>query len=197
MSTFGDSIKDFFNMGSSYNDYDEYDEYDDYDSIEDEVPARPAKPEKKKVMPRQNNVPKEDSFDDIDDYEEKPARSAFAKRPTRSSKVVPMNNERNKNIKAEIYTIKPSSLEDSKEIVDSLLESKAIIVNFEGVNTDLAQRIIDNISGACCAVNGTLKRISGYIYIVAPVSIELYGDFSDSASSNNSSYSVRGNRYPY
>lgn len=190
MSNFGDKLKGFFNMDAGYDDYDDYDDYDtDYDT--EEVPVRTSRTEKKKEATR-TTAREYSSFDDEEPEEKAPRTS---RRSTRQSKVVQMNNSRARNIKAEIFTIKPTSLEDSKEIVDTLLEGKAIIINFEGTNTDLAQRIIDSISGACCAVDGTLKKISGYIYIVSPVTIELYGEYFDSSSSN--SYDFKGNRYQY
>lgn len=196
MSNIGDSIKNFFGVNSEYDDYDDDYDYDhDYETDVD-ISERPAKQEKKKNSSKLNFSREAADEDDIsDEYNERHARTSFAKRPSnRSSKVVQMNNERNRNIKAEIFTIKPTTLDDSKEIVDALLEGKAIILNFEGANTDLAQRIIDNVSGACCAVNGTLKRVSAYIYIVTPISIELYGDYNETTSSN--SY-FKGNRYQY
>lgn len=196
MSGFGDKLKGFFNMDAGYDDdYDEYDDYDDdYDT--EEVSVRPSRQEKKKTTARTSSREVKDTRDYSsleDELEERTPKTS--RRSTRQSKVVPMSSTRSRNIKAEIFTIKPTSLEDSKEIVDTLLEGKAIIINFEGTNTDLAQRIIDSISGACCAVDGTLKKISAYIYIVSPVTIELYGEYFDSSSSN--SYDFKGNRYQY
>lgn len=191
MSNIGDKVKGFFNMDSMYDEgYDDYDAYDDdYDT---EETVKQTKSERKAA--RSTSKAKESFYEAEDDYvEEKPAKAA--KRTNRPAKVVQMNNARNRNVKAEIIIFKPTNLDDTKEIVDTLLEGKAIILNFEGTNTDLAQRIIDNVSGACCAVDGTLKRIAGYIYIVVPVSIYLEGEFSDMSASN--SFDYKSNRYQY
>ena len=42
-----------------------------------------------------------------------------------------------------------------------------------------AQRIMDFISGACYALNGSLQAISNNIFIVAPENIDVSGDLRD------------------
>ena len=43
----------------------------------------------------------------------------------------------------------------------------------------MAQRIIDFTSGATYSMNGNLQKISNYIFIATPDSVELSGDFQD------------------
>ena len=45
-----------------------------------------------------------------------------------------------------IKVMKPTSFEDSQDICDVLLAGKATIINLEGFNVDLAQRVMDFIS---------------------------------------------------
>ena len=49
----------------------------------------------------------------------------------------------------------------------------------EGIHMEVAQRIIDFVSGAAYSMDGNLQRISNYIFIVTPNSVELSGDFQD------------------
>jgi len=49
----------------------------------------------------------------------------------------------------------------------------------EGINTETAQRIIDFTSGATYSMNGNLQKISSYIFIATPQTVELSGDFQD------------------
>ena len=44
---------------------------------------------------------------------------------------------------------------------------------------NIAQRIIDFTSGSCYAINGNLQKISNYIFIITPQSVEISGDFQD------------------
>lgn len=75
--------------------------------------------------------------------------------------------------------VKPTALEDAREVCDILLSGRAVVINMEGVHVDLAQRIIDFTSGACFSINGNLQKISKYIFIVSPQSIGLTGDFTE------------------
>ena len=75
--------------------------------------------------------------------------------------------------------VKPTSMEDSRDICDYLLAGKAVVLNMEGIHTEIAQRIIDFASGATYSMNGNLQKISNYIFIATPDSVELSGDFQD------------------
>lgn len=90
------------------------------------------------------------------------------------NKVVPIRNSG-----MEVTMIKPSTLEDSRDICDYLLAGKAVVLNMEGMNMDVAQRIIDFTSGATYSMDGNLQMISKFIFIATPGSVELSGDFQD------------------
>ena len=74
--------------------------------------------------------------------------------------------------------IKPNSMGDATEICDYLLSGRAVVLNMEGLHTEVAQRIIDILSGTAYAINGNLQKISTYIFIISPEEIHLSGEFS-------------------
>lgn len=132
----------------------------------------------------------EDNYYLDDDFEEEaPRKGLFAKKGSdyedseeqdkprflgRSNpKVVPMRRS------MEVTMIKPTNMEDSRDIADYLLAGKAVVLNMEGIHTEVAQRIIDFASGATYSMNGNLQKISNYIFIATPDSVELSGDFQD------------------
>ncbi len=43
----------------------------------------------------------------------------------------------------EVTMVKPTSMNDSQEICQYLLAPKAVVLNMEGLNMEVAQRIID------------------------------------------------------
>lgn len=86
----------------------------------------------------------------------------------------------------EVSVQKPTRFEDSSQICDVLLDGKAAIVNLEGIEVDVAQRIIDFISGSCYAMVGNIRQISNYIFIVTPSGIEISGDVVESKLSEDS-----------
>ena len=79
----------------------------------------------------------------------------------------------------EVCIIKPTSVEESREVTDTLLSGRAVILNLEGLHVEIAQRIVDFTSGSCYAVNGNLQKVSNYIFIITPENVDISGDFQD------------------
>ncbi len=84
----------------------------------------------------------------------------------------------------EVTMIKPTSMDDSREICDYLLQGKAVVLNMEGLHMEIAQRIIDFTSGAAYSLEGNLQKISNYIFIATPPNVELSGDFQNILAAN-------------
>ena len=72
-----------------------------------------------------------------------------------SSKVTPM--ERSTGILNVMY---PESFEETKRVCDSLKSGRAVIINLEQVEKDLAQRIVDFLSGTVYTLNGAIRKLS-------------------------------------
>ena len=151
----------------------EEDDYydDDYLDEEDEEPA-PA--------PRRGNSSK---VRDMDDYEdERMTPPAVRKQSAPASKITPIkqpSSRRSSGNGMEVCVIKPTSVEDAREITETLLANRTVVLNLEGLDVDIAQRIIDFTSGSCYAISGNLQKISHYIFIITPSSVDISGDFQD------------------
>ena len=92
----------------------------------------------------------------------------------------------------EVCVIKPKSMEDAREITETLLADCTVLLNMEGLDLDVAQRIIDFISGAAFAISGNLQKISSYIFLVTPTNVDISGDLQDLLSGSMETPSVRG-----
>ena len=138
---------------------DEYDDYDDFDDdYEDEKP-------RKKLFGRRG--------DDDNDEEEAPAKA-------KPQKVTPIRQaSRKQGNGMEVCVIKPSSFDDAREVTETLLSNRTVVLNFEGLDVDVAQRIIDVTSGTCFAIGGNLKKVSASIFIVTPKNVDISGDLQD------------------
>ena len=130
----------------------------------------------------------DDFYDDDDVVEEKHKKSSSKdvsenfedKNKKNTPKVTPMRQaKRNIGAGMEVCVIKPSSVEDAREITETLLASRTVVLNLEGLDVDIAQRIIDFTSGSCFAISGNLQKISHYIFIITPSSVDISGDFQD------------------
>lgn len=138
------------------------DDYLDDEPYEEEKPA----PVRKQVI--KPNVA-------VEEEEDKPVKRT-------ASKVTPIRNSNSRRLNAngmEVCVIRPTSVEDAREITDTLLSNRTVVLNLEGIDMDVAQRIIDFTSGSCFAINGNLQKISHYIFIITPASVDISGDFQD------------------
>ena len=167
-----DKFLDVMKLGGD----DDYDDYDDYDEFDDDYEEE--KPEKRSSFRRK----KEEDYDDFDDEE-----------PRERSKVTPIRQAPRKQGKGmEVCVIKPTSFEDSREITETLLSNRTVVLNFEGLDMDVAQRIIDFTSGSCFAIGGNLQKVSGSIFLVTPRNVDISGDLQDILSSSIEIPSVYG-----
>ena len=48
----------------------------------------------------------------------------------------------------EVCIIKPTSVNDAREVTETLLANRTVVLNLEGLDVDIAQRIIDFTSGS-------------------------------------------------
>ncbi|SFK60144.1 cell division inhibitor SepF [Lachnospiraceae bacterium KH1T2] len=138
------------------------------------------------------NINDEDDYDDYEDEylddedEEIEDRKRFTRReepkpiekPVAKNKITPMRQvkKRYSDSGREVVMFKPTSSDESCDVMDSLLADRTVVLNLEGINEEIAQKIIDTVSGACYALNGNMVKISNYIFIVAPRSVELSGN---------------------
>lgn len=166
-----DKFLDMMHLGDEEDDF-----YDDYE--EEEVPVVKRQPKA--------SAPRKKEATDFDEASAEP-RQQSKPRQVRSPKVVPMRSSLNT---MEVCVIKPSNVEEAREISDTLLTGRAVILNLEGLQVNIAQRIIDFTSGACYSINGNLKMVSNYIFIVTPEAVDISGDFKELFSGSGSSVDV-------
>ena len=179
-----DKFLDAIKVNDDYDD-DEFldDEFDD--DFDDEKPKRRFF---KKL---------EEDDDDLDDYEprrraeKQPApKAAKTAKPQKtvkspssasasSSKVTPMRQVKRTGSAMEVCVIKPTNMEDTREIADTLIANCTVILNLEGLDMEVAQRIIDFTSGACYSLGGSLQKVSSYIFVLGPSNVDITGDLQN------------------
>ena len=151
----------FLNAMKLNPDEEDYDDYDDYDEPEEEVVVEKA--------PRNSS---RRNYEETEEYEEKP-KKAPAKvtqmRPPRKSVGTGM----------EVCGIKPTSVDDASTVTDTLLSNRTVVLNLEGIDMVVAQRIIDFTYGSTYAIKGSFQKISQYIFIITPASVDVSGDFQE------------------
>ena len=160
-----DCVKNVFKF--NYDDDYEYD--DDYDDEYDDEYDDDDKSYSKKKPFQSGKKYKEDDLD-LDDY-------GKSSEKTRKGKVVPIKTGGHRGL--EVVVIRPESMEDASEITDTLLTGKAVVLNLEGIQVDVAQRLIDYSAGSCYAMRGNLQKITNYIFLVTPPNVDISGDIPE------------------
>lgn len=84
--------------------------------------------------------------------------------------------------KVRMLIYKPVSYDDSQVIIDNLKDKKSLIVNLDELDTDVAQRILDFISGAVYALSGNIKKAARNIFVVAPYNVDVDTNMTDGMS---------------
>ena len=148
-----------------YNEED-MDEYD-YDEEEDDLEPEP---EPAPTTPRRSSFA----------APETPAASSTATRRSGPAKVVNLSN----NTSLQVVLVKPDRFDTVSEIADNLRDKKAIVLNLESTNKDVARRLVDFLSGVAYALDGKIKKVAISTYILTPYNVEIVGDLVEELENN-------------
>ena len=163
----------------------DYDDYDDDDFFDDDYEEKP----KKSLFHKSKDYK---DYDEEEDYEDDYALPAKSRSSRSNNKVTPMRQPaRRNNASMEVCVIKPTSVDDAREITETLLSGRTVILNLEGLDLEVAQRIIDFTSGATFAISGNLQKISNYIFLVTPTNVDISGDLQDLLNTSFDASSMR------
>ena len=164
--SFWDEIKNF---AKPYSDDEDYDDYDDEmeDSFEEE--ATPA--ERAPRFGRREAAPAE--------------ASAFAPAVSATTAFTPANAGFSGQVvntsanKVQLILVRPESFNDAPTIAANMRAKKAVVLNLEGVEKNLARRVVDFLSGCAYALDGTVKKVSQATYVFCPYNMEVLGDLKN------------------
>jgi cell division inhibitor SepF len=78
----------------------------------------------------------------------------------------------------------PQSYDDTQRIIDDLKSGRPVIANLEDLNVDIAQRVLDFLSGAVYGLDGSIRKISRGIFLLAPPHVDISGNALGSLTSD-------------
>ena len=140
------------------NDEDDEEYYDEEDLFDEEI----------------NDAPKSGTVRPKRNFEE----------PSKVSKISSIHRPTKNTGTMKVCVIKPTAVDDAREITETLLSGRTVILNLEGLDLEIAQRIIDFTSGATFAIDGNLQKVSNYIFLVTPHNVDISGDLQDLLNSS-------------
>ena len=122
-------------------------------------------------------------------------REPIQERPIqRKEEPVPIHDRKRRNrvvdnmggaqdVKLVVY--RPHSYNDSQNIIDNLISNKPIIVNLDDLENDVAQRVLDFMSGAAYAQGGSVMKVSRGIFLLAPNNVDVLGNLEEDMRTND------------
>ena len=145
----------YFGLAEEY--HDDYDEAPYEEETADRYRERPN-------VRRLSSRRRRDDFDDIyaDDEPPRGARSTTALRPVARA-----------NGDVRVHLVIPKSFNDAQQIADKFKDSIPVILNLQGVDTDLSKRLIDFASGLTYALDGGMQRIADKVFLLTPRNVEV------------------------
>lgn len=186
------SVMDKLINAMKFNDDDEYDddedlEEEDFYGEEDVSNRREEHRKSSGSVSHLNDNSDDEDEDEYDENEDDPAPAERSRRKfgfgaaadhSDSSAVSRQVKRQYTEAGMEVCIIKPTSVNDAREVTDTLMANSTVVLNLEGLDVEIAQRIIDFTSGSCYAVHGNVMKISHYIFVITPANVGVSGNIS-------------------
>ncbi len=67
----------------------------------------------------------------------------------------------------------PKSYDEVNKLIDYLKQGESVMLNLDNVSDAEAQRMLDFASGAVYALNGSIQRVSGNIFLLTPEGLNI------------------------
>lgn len=176
-------------LGPDEGDYDDYDDYDDpgYDDVDDYMTGsqsavvRPV-PSARAAAPRAPEVDPE--WDDVAEP------SAVRVLPTAGGGVRPTGPVAEPvrqggtvvrpvpatPTSARPHIVTPQSFNDAQEVGDFFKRNQPVIVNLQGLDRDLARRLLDFSSGVAYGLGGSVERVAAQVFLLTPTDVQVSAD---------------------
>ena len=69
--------------------------------------------------------------------------------------------------------ITPKVYDDAREITEYLMNGNTILLNMDGINRELAIRVIDYLKGAVQVVGGMMTKVGKTTLVIAPKNVDV------------------------
>ena len=160
--SFWDNVKKF---AQPYSD----EEYDDFDEDLNDYPEEEAAPRKRRSPFAATETPAAAPAS-------APATPVTSSAPSTgfSGQVMNMGSG-----KQEVVLFHAKTFDDAARAADELRKRKAIILNMENVDKSLTRRVVDFLSGAVYALDGSVKKVAQSTYLFCPHNMDVIGDLEN------------------
>ena len=149
----------YFGLAEERDPYvEEDDPYEPEAELEDRYRERPN-------VRRLGSRRRRDEFDDIFADDDVPAR------PTAQLRSVRHGGNGRSDVR--VHLVIPKSFNDAQQIADKFKDSIPVVLNLQGIESDLSKRLIDFASGLTYALDGGMQRIADKVFMLTPRNVEI------------------------
>jgi cell division inhibitor SepF len=154
-------------FGIAEEDDEEWDE-DGYTTNEELERTYAERPNVRRLQTRRRNTR---DFDDWTDPEPTPAARTSTLRPRSRPELAPVPPQSNSAVR--VHLVVPRSFNDAQTIADRFKDYTPVILNLQGVDSELSKRLIDFASGLTYALDGGMQRIADKVFLLTPANVEV------------------------
>jgi cell division inhibitor SepF len=72
-----------------------------------------------------------------------------------------------------VHIVAPTGFSEAQEIGDRLKDNQPVIVNLQGVDRELARRLIDFSSGLTYGLGGSMEKVAEAVFLLTPSNVEV------------------------
>ena len=77
---------------------------------------------------------------------------------------------------AKPQVLSPATFNDAQEVGDLFKRRQPVIVNLQGLDRDVARRLLDFSSGVTYGLGGSVERVAAQVYLLTPADVEVSAD---------------------
>ncbi len=101
--------------------------------------------------------------------------------------VISMHSQR----QVRVVVVEPRSFDEAKSITDNLKNRRPVIVNLEQAEPELAKRVVDFVSGAAYALNGSMQKVGSGIFLFVPNNMDISSEIKDQNREKGMFFKIR------
>lgn len=140
-------VMDMFCLNDSY-DEDDYEEDLNYEDMENEI-------------------------NEIKNSQSSKINSKLSKKDNRVVRLPIRQDMNDEKEKQKVVIVKPFDFDETAGICDNLKDNKIVVVNTNGLESKIAQRLLDFVGGATYVLNVQIREIDKGIYMFLPSEVDV------------------------
>jgi len=116
-------------------------------------------------------------FEEVPEEEDKllEGPEETAPNPRKKGQVLSLHTQR----QTKVVVLEPKVFDEVQAIADSLKNHRAVVINLERVDADMARRVIDFVIGCTYALDGSMQKVGNGIFLSVPNNMDISSEMKD------------------